>query len=246
MGALVGAIIVGPRAGRWDAKKADEFDPHSLPLVVFGTFILWFGWYGFNCGSTLSMHSKTVGAQAALVAMNTTVAAASGGLSVLVIRAAMWKRSSGKIKYDLGGLCNGILVGLVSVTAGCSTVETGSAMAIGITGAFLYQGASSLLQKNQIDDPLDAFPVHGVSGAWGVLAAAIFDFGKGMDYANGWSGWNCHADADGNCLTAAWSQLFAANILEIVGITIWVVFWSSVVLIPMRMAGILTAQPKLQ
>merc|ERR1712176_315757 len=82
VGALMGACVVGPRDGRWDPIREHEFDPHSLPLVVIGTFILWFGWYGFNCGSTLSMHEKLTAAQAAHVAMNTTVSAAVGGLSV--------------------------------------------------------------------------------------------------------------------------------------------------------------------
>merc|ERR1712048_869105 len=109
VGALMGASVVGPRDGRWDPSRGSEFDPHSLPLIVIGTFILWFGWYGFNCGSTLSMHTKATGAQAAHVAMNTTIAAAIGGLTVLVIRAIMWKKSTGKMKYDLGGMCNGIL-----------------------------------------------------------------------------------------------------------------------------------------
>jgi len=164
----------------------------------------------------------------------------------LGIRAIIWKRSTGKIKYDLGGMCNGILVGLVSITAPCATVETGSALAIGVFGALLYQMASSLLQRLKIDDPLDAFPVHGVGGAWGVLAAAIFDFGAGFDYANGRSGFSCHVDADGNCMSGAWGKLFIANIVEILGISLWVILWSLMLLVPMRITGILVAQPQLQ
>merc|ERR1711988_807003 len=78
VGALVGAIIVGPRKGRFES--GDDFAPHSLPLIVLGTLILWFGWYGFNCGSTLKMESTEYGMLAAIVAMNTTIAAAAGGL----------------------------------------------------------------------------------------------------------------------------------------------------------------------
>merc|ERR1719456_1552385 len=114
--------------------------------------------------------------------MNTTLAAASGGLSVFLLRYAMSK------KYDLGGLCNWILAGLVSITAPCSNVESGSALLIGIIGGFWYAGASALLQKLGIDDPLDAFPVHGAAGIWGCLAAALFDFGAGTDKHHGWSG----------------------------------------------------------
>merc|ERR1719454_2411095 len=170
MGALMGAIVVGPRKGRFDqGTSEDAFNPHSLPLVVLGTFILWFGWYGFNCGSTLGMSSTSTGALAAQVAMNTTLAAATGGISVFLIRYAIMK------KYDVGGLCNGILAGLVSITAGCGNVESGSAVAIGLIGAFVYQGASMLLVKLKIDDPVDASPVHGACGIWGVLAAGLFD-----------------------------------------------------------------------
>merc|ERR1719371_61155 len=96
VGALVGAAISGPRKGRFDGTaSAVEFDPHSLPLVVLGTFILWFGWYGFNCGSTLAMDSASTGHLAAQVAMNTTLSAAVGGMTVFLCRLVMTKG-----KYD--------------------------------------------------------------------------------------------------------------------------------------------------
>merc|ERR1719439_516326 len=95
VGALVGAAIAGPRNERW--TNPDEFVPHSLPLVVLGTFILWFGWYGFNCGSTLGLSDASTGEHAAQVAMNTTIAAATGGLVVFCLRAMMLQG-----KYDVG------------------------------------------------------------------------------------------------------------------------------------------------
>ena len=150
--------------------------------VVLGTFALWFGWYGFNPGSTLGMHDGATGALAAQVAMNTTLAAATGGITVFILRYAVTR------KYDVGGLCNGILAGLVSITAGCGNVECGSAFAIGLVGAFVYQASSMLLQKLKIDDPVDASPVHGFCGIWGVLAAGFLDWGKGVDHYHGWSG----------------------------------------------------------
>merc|ERR1712107_584294 len=153
VGALVGAIIAGPRKGRFE--NPDEFAPHSLPLVVLGTFILWFGWYGFNCGSTLGLSSAETGALAAQVAMNTTLAAATAGISVFIIRLVTLK------KYDIGGLCNGILAGLVSITAPCGNVDCGWAVFIGVFGGLVFQSASSLLKTLKIDDPLDAFAVHG-------------------------------------------------------------------------------------
>merc|ERR1719440_810957 len=222
--ALVGAIIAGPRAGRFEAARADEFDPHSLPLIVLGTMILWFGWYGFNCGSTLSMSSAATGMMAAQVAMNTTIAAATGGLTVFILRMALTKG-----KYDIGGFCNGILAGLVSITAPCGNVEVGPAFAIALIGGFIYQGASSLLRKVKVDDPIDAFAVHGACGAWGTLAAALFDWGEGFDFYHGWSGWSCALDDSGACAKGAWGGGMAANVVEVVAIAAWVAAMSTII-----------------
>jgi len=237
VGALVGATVVGPRTGRFDG--VESFDPHSLPLIVLGTFILWFGWYGFNCGSTLGMSSGSTGALAAQVAMNTTIAAATCGLSLLVLRFAIFR------KYDIGGMCNGILAGLVSITAPCGNVECGSALLIGLIGAFVYQGASSLLRRLQIDDPIDAFAVHGACGAWGVLAAAIFDWGTGTDYFNGWSGWECVGGA-GACQSGAWGEAMVANIVEVIAIAAWTAFFSALIFVPLRIFGLLRADDDTQ
>merc|ERR1719316_1845961 len=117
-----------------------------MPLVVLGTFILWFGWCGFNPGSTLGLSDAGTALMAAHVMMNTTLSAATGGVTVFLLTFAISK------KYDCAALCNGILAGLVSITAGCGNVESGSAVVIGLVGAFVYQGASMLLVKLQIDD----------------------------------------------------------------------------------------------
>jgi Amt family ammonium transporter len=194
IGALVGAYVAGPRSDRFDDKgepdETGEFAPHSVPLVVNGTFTLWFGWYGFNCGSTLAMSDAATGALAAQVAMNTTISAAFGGIATFFI---LYYTSK---KYDIIGMCSGILAGLVSITAGCGNVESGSAAIIGTIGAFIYIGAKKLLIKLQIDDPLDAFPIHGACGIWGVLAAALFDWGNGFDFAHGWNGFSCVTNED--------------------------------------------------
>jgi len=238
VGALIGAIVVGPRRGRFDEDADFDFNPHSLPMIILGTFILWFGWYGFNCGSTLGMASMSQGTMAAQVAMNTTLAAAAGGLVVLILRFAIYR------KYDIGGMCNGILAGLVSVTAPCGNVECGSAFLIGIIGGFVYQGASSLLQKARVDDPIDAFAVHGACGAWGTLAAVLFDWGTGMDYFNGWSGWSCVGAPD--CTSGAWGEAFAANIVEIIAIAGWTAFWALLIFVPLRIFGLLRADDESQ
>lgn len=212
IGALVGACFAGARKDRWE--KESEFVPHNLPLIVLGTFILWFGWYGFNCGSTLSMHDDITAYKASLVAMNTTISAATGGITVLMIQYALTR------KYDLGALCNGILGGLVSITAGCSNVNVGSALMIGILGGCVYSAASATIKKLKIDDPVDAFSVHGACGAWGVLAAALFDWGEGFKYANGWSGFTCVTGDDG-CDPDGWAKTLAANIVEIIMVILW-------------------------
>ena len=214
MAGLAGTTILGPRKGRF--VNPEEFECHNLPLVVLGTFALWFGWYGFNPGSTLTMKSGNDGALAAQVAMNTTLAAATGGISVFILRYIITH------KYDVGGLCNGILGGLVAITAGCGNMESGSAVATGFVSAFVYQAASMLLQKLHIDDPVDASPVHGFCGIWGLLAAALFDWGKGFDHYHGWSGFGCVAHDDGSCKTGTiGGTAIAAQIVMILMIILW-------------------------
>jgi Amt family ammonium transporter len=236
-GALVGAVIAGSRNGRWEYPE--EFVPHSLPLVVLGTFILWFGWYGFNCGSTLSMHDAKTGMLAAQVAMNTTISAATGGISVFAIRLIILR------KYDVGGLCNGVLAGLVSITAGCSNVESGSAFCIGLIGGCIYHAASTLIRFAKIDDPIDAFPVHGACGAWGLMAAALFDWGRGFDHVHGFSGWDCMREAkdDGTvgCMTGKGGQLVAANAVMLVTIVAWSGTISAIIFTVLRVFGYLRA-----
>jgi Amt family ammonium transporter len=174
--AAVGAAIVGPRAGRW--TNPEEFVPHNPALCVLGTLVLWFGWYGFNGASTLSMKSSDDAFSSALVCMNTTLAPAVAGLVVFLLRCYIFEPKC----FDVMAMCNGILGGLVSITAPCGSVEPGEAVAIGFIGAFVYQGASMLMVKLKIDDPLDAFAVHGACGFWGVLAAGLFGEGNGAFY----------------------------------------------------------------
>merc|ERR1719397_1667207 len=150
---MMGAWIVGPRKGRFEkAEDAVDFTTHSIPMQAFGTLILWFGWYGFNCGSTVAV-SGSMGT-AALVAVTTTLAAASAGLTA----SFLGKFLSGK--WNIGLACNGILAGLVSITAPCATIQPELSIVIGFIGGLIYFGFSSLMIKLQIDDPLDAAAVH--------------------------------------------------------------------------------------
>jgi len=238
--ALAGTVILGPRAGRFDPDRESEFEAHNLPLVVLGTFILWFGWYGFNPGSTLGISSAETGALAAQVAMNTTIAAATGGILVFTIRYFILK------KYDVGGLCNGILAGLVSITAPCGNVESGSAFLIGIIGAFVYQGASMLLQKLHIDDPVDAVPVHGACGIWGVLAAGLFDWGLDVDHFHGWSGFSCMTKDDGSCQTGIGGTAIAAQIILVLAVIAWAGTWSAIAFGVLKVTKILRIEEEVE
>jgi len=209
IGAAVGAICLGARRGRWTDDPAN-FAPHNLGMVVLGTFILWFGWYGFNCGSTLAFSDVGTATQAGLVAMNTTLAAAAGGLTVLCLR--LRKRS-----YDVPGMCNGILAGLVAVCAGVGDIEPGFALFTGVLGGMACEGGSLLMQKLRVDDPLDAFAVHGCGGACGVLLRPLLDRTGSNGTMLGW------------------------HIVGLVSIIAWTAVLSLAVFLPMRLTGCLRA-----
>merc|ERR1719203_1539883 len=172
VGALVGIIVVGARHERWE--KPDDFSAHSIPFCVLGTFFLWFGWYGFNPGSTGAMHDKDTAFLAGLVCVNTTLAPCVAGLLVFCLRATVVYPHC----LDVGGFCNGILAGLVAITAGCAAVKPWEAMIIGFIGGFVYQGASMLVKRCKIDDVVDAVAVHGANGMWGVLSLGFFGDAK--------------------------------------------------------------------
>lgn len=166
--AIWGAFIIGPRKGRFDGGKPVDMPGHSSVLSVLGTLILWLGWYGFNPGSTLGIAGY--GQTSARVAVCTTLSAATGGLVVVLM-----EKLVGSKQWDVAMVCNGILAGLVSITAGCSVVYTWHAALIGFLGGFVYFGTSKCVLKCcKIDDPLDAFAVHGACGCWGVIAAGLF------------------------------------------------------------------------
>ncbi|PRW61429.1 ammonium transporter [Chlorella sorokiniana] len=165
--ALVGAVLLGPRLGRFNQDgHVIQFANASAAHMALGVFILWLGWYGFNAGSTQCFYGCML--VAASIAVNTTLAAGAGGLTCLFL--SVFFGAPG----DIGPLLNGILAGAVSITAGCAMVTSYAAVIIGAIGAFVYMGASKLLQRLRIDDPVDAAPVHFFCGAWGVLAVGFF------------------------------------------------------------------------
>jgi Amt family ammonium transporter len=220
VGALCGAIIVGPRNGRWDESKANDFDGHSVPFCVLGTFFLWFGWYGFNPGSTGSMHDAATANTAGLVAVNTTLAPCVAGLLVFLLRALVFPPRL----LDVGAFCNGILAGLVSITAGCAAVEPWEAIIIGLLGGFVYQGISMLMKKLKVDDVVDAVAVHAGCGLWGILAVGFFG---NPDEGIGGNGVFYGGDQLG-------TQIFAAFL-----IIVWVGVLSTLIFLPLRLLGML-------
>jgi len=173
-------IILGPRRGRFYdndgnvLEKPVTFPPHSVALQVLGTFILWFGWYGFNPGSALVIASNDSAATAALCAVTTTLAAACGCVVAMFFDSIMDSFKTGEVSYDLTMAMNGALGGLVAITAGCSVVKPWAACIIGIVAGLVYYGFSKFLIKMKIDDAVDAVPVHFANGIWGVLAVGLF------------------------------------------------------------------------
>jgi ammonium transporter, Amt family len=159
-----GCVLVGPRMGRFDASgKPVDMPGHSAVLVVLGTVLLWFGWYGFNPGSSLTINNATLASVAGRAAVNTTLSGAAGGLAALAIAFIRHKA------WDLVAVCNGVLVGFVSVTAGCHVIQPYAAVIGGMIGACIFEGVCVLFLKFKIDDPLAASPMHGFCGIWGVL-----------------------------------------------------------------------------
>ena len=176
--ALVGAWLVGPRLGKFNHDGSPNPIPgHNIPMAVIGTFILAFGWFGFNAGSTLAGGDLRIG----VIAVNTMLASATGALA-----ATLWMWLIRTKKPDPSMMCNGMLAGLVAITAPCAFVNSISACIIGlIAGVLVVESVYFIEGKLKIDDPVGAISVHGVNGAWGCLALGLFADGS---YGDGWNG----------------------------------------------------------
>lgn len=229
--ALVAACVLGPRRGRFydddgnPLETPKSFPAHSTALQILGTFVLWFGWYGFNPGSALAIANEGSAATAALCAVTTTLAAASGCVSAMFFDCFMESQATGEVSYDLTMAMNGALGGLVAITAGCSVVYPWAAVIIGMIGGLVYYGFSKFLIKMKIDDAVDAIPVHFANGAWGVLAVGLFS-DKGLQEIAGYS--TAHDglfySGDGNLL-----------LVQFISIC-WVCAWVFAVMTPFFMA----------
>jgi len=178
--ALAGAWVLGPRLGKFTKDgRANALPGHHMPMAILGVLILAFGWFGFNAGSTLAGTDLRV----SVVAVNTMLASAAGAVSAMVV-SMVWLG-----KPDLSFMANGMLAGLVAVTAPCAYVNSTGAVLIGlVAGALLIASAVFVERRLKIDDPVGAISVHGVNGAWGVIALGLFADGVYGDGLNGVAG----------------------------------------------------------
>jgi Amt family ammonium transporter len=226
MAGLMGCLLVGPRLGRFDSNgKPVDMPGHSATLVVLGTCLLWFGWYGFNPGSTLNIvgadlvSSQKVFLTSGRAAVTTTLSGAAGVLTCLITGFAVTK------SWDLLAVCNGALVGFVSITAGAAVVEPWAAIIAGIIGALIFDATCWLWLKLRIDDPLCASPMHGICGAWGLIFTGLFatrQYVWEAGFIMGGSAENGMEAAGFGGFMGGGGKLLACQIIGILVITAWV------------------------
>tara|TARA_B110000879_G_scaffold201665_1_gene277043 strand:+ start:1 stop:1212 length:1212 start_codon:yes stop_codon:yes gene_type:complete len=170
--ALTGAIILGARKGKYTADgKVNPIPGANMPLATLGTFVLWFGWFGFNGGSQLALGSAADATAMSIVYVNTNIGAAGGVVAAMVLTQLLYK------KVDLSIALNGALAGLVAITAGPDLTNHATSMIIGAIGGALVVISVPLLDKLKIDDVVGAISVHLVAGIWGTLCVGIFGVG---------------------------------------------------------------------
>ena len=180
-------MLLGPRIGKYVNGRTQAIPGHNMAIATLGALILWIGWYGFNPGSVLAM-DQTV----AYVAVTTTLAAAGGAIGATVVSTI----TSGK--PDLTMIINGILAGLVSITAGCGNMTMVGSWVAGLIGGIIVVFAVAALDNSGIDDPVGAFSVHGVCGVWGTLVVGL---------------WGVDGQPASACSTAVASPSWASKLL---------------------------------
>lgn len=229
--ALVGASVIGPRSGFPDNLKTPGYGPAFQTL---GVLILWFGWYGFNGVSTL--YIVGFGQVAAKTMVTTTISAGTGAITCLIVGALLeGKNAKGSFTIRLENANNGVLAGLVGITAGCSTCEPVGAFFIGMTSAPVYLLSSMMLKKFGIDDVVEAAPVHGFCGMWGTLMAGCFATKKNYEAAY-------YADRAEDCAGIFYGgdgSTLASNIVLIIMNIIWTGTLSFVIFFSLNFFGLL-------
>jgi Amt family ammonium transporter len=170
--AALGAVLaIGPRLGRYVGGRPVAMPGHNLAFAGLGMFLLWIGWFGFNGGSQLVFSSGADATAVADIFLNTNLAAAAGGLAAMALSWILFR------KPDISMTINGVLAGLVSITAGPDVVTGLAAVAAGAIGGLLVVGSVLMFDRLRVDDPVGAISVHGVAGVWGTLAVAVFGGG---------------------------------------------------------------------
>ncbi|MFC5701213.1 ammonium transporter [Cohnella faecalis] len=208
--ALAAALFLGPRIGRFGADgRTNIVPPSNLPLASVGAFILWFGWFGFNSGSTLSATNENIGH----IAVTTMLASAAGCAACILFTLFRYQ------KADPPMAINGALAGLVGITAGCAFVSDGAAILIGAVSGIVMILASERLEKHRVDDPVGAFAVHGISGSIGTLAVGLFALPgsaahTGLFYGGGW--YLLGVQALGLAVVAVWGFALTWGALKLI------------------------------
>ena len=198
-GALACVMVLGPRKGKYTENGIKPIPAHSFPLAAIGVFLLMFGWYGFNGGSVLSAEPGALG----LVFTTTTLGACAGALGAIAISWVMLK------KPDLSMALNGLLAGLVGITANADVISVSGALTIGLIAGGIVVVSIIFLDKSKIDDPVGAISVHGVCGIWGTIAVAIFGEGD----------FSMASQIQGALLVSAFAFVFSYVVFSILKVT---------------------------
>lgn len=232
--ALAGAIVIGPRIGRFNKNgTANAIPGHNIPMGILGTIILFFGWFGFNPGSALGFTGPFRNL-AVLAAVNTLLAGAIGGIVAMFY---MWWVGPGK-KPDPAMSVNGVLAGLVAITAPCAFVEPWAAVVIGAVGGVLVCVVTFALEKAKIDDPVGAVPVHFANGIWGVIAVGLFASGNPDTAA-----WNGVPTAVTGLFYGGSTQILS-QLTQVVSVAVPAVVLSWGFFKVLGMAGVLRSKPE--
>ncbi len=207
--ALAGAIVLGPRIGKYGPdKKPKAIVGHSIPLAALGVFILWFGWFGFNPGST-----TTGDGSIGYIAVTTNIAAAAGAVFAMVVSWVIFK------KPDASMALNGALAGLVGITAPCDGVSPIGALLIGaVAGALVVFSVIFIDRVLKVDDPVGAVSVHGVCGAWGTLSAGLFNLESGLFYGGGFK--QLGVQAVGVLSGVGWAFILGLILFSLIKVTV--------------------------
>lgn len=211
--ALVGAVLVGARIGKFDKHgKAKAIPGHNLTIGALGIFILWLGWFGFNGGSLLTAEGDLALTRLGQIFFNTNISAAACAISTMFIT---WVRYG---KPDVTMTLNGALAGLVTITCGADTVSSGGALVIGATAAFVLVFTVELFTKLKVDDPVGAISVHGMCGAWGSILTGLFSTDNGFLYTGKADGFL--VQLFGVAVTAIWTAVIMLLVFTVIKHTI--------------------------